>query len=178
VPEIAPDPQVVLVDDNDVEIGTAGKAEVHRTGALHRAFSVFLRDRDGRLLLQRRALGKYHSPGLWTNTCCSHPSPGEPLEVAARRRLREEMGVETALELACAFVYRAELANGLVEHEFDHVFVGECATDPHPDPAEVVEWKWVPPAELESDIDAHPELYTAWLPLALRELRRCGGITG
>jgi isopentenyl-diphosphate delta-isomerase len=172
------DPDVVLVDEQDRELGVAPKSEVHRTGQLHRAFSVFLQDAEGRVLLQRRASGKYHSPGLWANTCCSHPHPGEPLEDAARRRLREEMGIECDLELACAFVYHAELGAGLVEHEYDHVFLGTTGLEPRPDPAEVDAWRWVSPRELESDLELHPARYVAWLPLAFRELRRRGLLAG
>jgi isopentenyl-diphosphate delta-isomerase len=172
------DPEVVLVDEQDREVGVGRKSEVHRTGALHRAFSVFIQDPEGRVLLQRRAEGKYHSPGLWANTCCSHPHPGEPLEEAARRRLREEMGIECELELACAFVYHADLGHGLVEHEYDHVFLGRCLLEPRPDAAEVSEWRWVTPRELEADMEASPERYVAWLPIAFRELRARGLLAG
>ena len=110
--------QVILVDEHDQELGTAAKLAAHQSGRLHRAFSIFVFDRHGRTLLQRRAATKYHSAGLWSNTCCSHPRPGEAVEQAAHRRLGEEMGFECVLHRACDFVYRSDLADGLVEHEF------------------------------------------------------------
>ena len=116
--------QVILVDQQDREIGVAEKLEAHRKGKLHRAFSVFLFNAKDEMLLQQRAAEKYHSGGLWTNTCCSHPRPGEPTEAAARRRLREEMGISCNLNKAFDFIYRAEFDNGLIEHELDHVFIG------------------------------------------------------
>ncbi|HEX7957304.1 MAG TPA: isopentenyl-diphosphate Delta-isomerase, partial [Pyrinomonadaceae bacterium] len=116
--------QLILVDADDRELGAGEKLEVHRAGALHRAFSVFVFDGRGRLLMQRRAAGKYHSGGLWSNTACGHPRPGEATRAAARRRLREEMGLDCELSAAFEFVYRAELGDSLVEHEYDHVFVG------------------------------------------------------
>jgi len=136
--------RVVLVDERDREVGTAPKLAAHEDGALHRAFSVFVLNGHGELLLQRRADTKYHSAGLWTNTCCGHPRPGEPVAAAARRRLREEMGFDCEPAPAGTFVYRAEVG-GLVEHEYDHVFVGRHETDPLPDPAEVSEWRWQSP---------------------------------
>src|SRR5918997_6672888 len=117
--------QVILVDEADREVGTGSKLEAHREGALHRAFSVFVFDRRGRLLLQKRAAGKYHSGGLWSNTCCGHPRPGEATAEAARRRLREEMNFDCELRAAFEFLYRAQFTNKLIEHEYDHVFVGE-----------------------------------------------------
>lgn len=154
---------VVLVDAEDHEVGTAEKLAVHRNGRLHRAFSVFLEDAHNRLLLQRRSSGKYHSAGLWSNTCCGHPRPGESTAGAARRRLREEMGVEVDLAPVFTFTYRAELGGGLVEHELDHVFVGRFDGTPQPDPQEVSEWHWVTVADLVADLYARPERYSAWL---------------
>lgn len=168
----------MLVDALDREIGTEAKLEAHRSGKLHRAFSVFLFDGGGRLLLQRRALTKYHSAGLWANACCSHPRPGEPVIDAARRRLREELGVACALESALAFVYRAPLDNGLVEHEYDHVLVGRFDGTPVPDPNEVAEWRWAAPAELLTDLHEHRERYAAWFPLAFERLQRSGTTGG
>src|SRR4051812_14671654 len=155
--------ELVLVDENDVEIGRGAKMLVHRTGTLHRAVSVFLFDRGGRLMLQRRAAGKYHSAGLWSNTCCGHPRPGESPIDAARRRLREEMGIDAELTLSFAFIYRAELGNGLVEHELDHVFVGRYDSDPAPDRHEVGGWRWTSLDDLSADATVHSERYTAWI---------------
>jgi isopentenyl-diphosphate delta-isomerase len=161
---------VVLVDESDREVGTAPKLAAHVDGALHRAFSVFVLNARGELMLQRRAAGKYHSGGLWTNTCCGHPRPGEPVAAAARRRLREEMGFDCELEPAGSFVYRAELGGGLVEHEHDHVFVGRHDADPAPDAAEASEWRWQPTEAALAEAEAHPERFTRWFSLALREL--------
>lgn len=169
--------QVILVDEADREIGTAEKLAVHRDGRLHRAFSVFVLDQGGRLLLQRRAPGKYHSADLWSNTCCGHPRPGEGALDAARRRLREEMGFECPLEPAGAFIYRAKLANGLVEHEYDRVFAGAFDGEPAPDPAEVSEWRWAAVDEILRALRRGRARYTVWLKPALdtllgRETRR------
>lgn len=162
--------QVILVDEDDREVGLAEKWEAHRGGALHRAFSVFVFDAAGRVLLQRRAIGKYHSGGLWSNTCCGHPLPGESVADGARRRLREEMGIDVALSPAARFTYRAELEGGMVEHEIDHVLTGTWSGTPSPDPAEVEGWRWASPAEVEREMDDEPGRFTAWFPLAWREL--------
>lgn len=163
----APEELVVLVDQADREIGTAEKLAAHRDGTLHRAFSVFVFDARGRVLLQRRAPGKYHSGGLWSNSCCGHSRPGEAVIDAARRRLREEMGFDCALEPAGAFTYRASLDHGLIEHEYDHVFVGRFDGDPAPDPAEVAEWQWMAVSELMVALDRDERNYTVWLKPAL-----------
>lgn len=155
--------QVILVDEQDRELGASEKLRAHAEGALHRAFSVFVFDRAGRLLLQRRAREKYHSGGLWSNTCCGHPRPGEETAAAAHRRLREEMSFDCELRLAFGFVYRAELDNDLVEHEYDHVFVGEFEGHPVPDPSEVEEWKWVSIGELRRGLREEPSRYSYWL---------------
>lgn len=162
---------VVLVDARDRALGTAEKLDAHRRGLLHRAFSVFAFDAAGRLILQRRAAGKYHGAGLWTNACCSHPGPGEPVAAAASRRLREEMGFSAELRPAFAFLYRAEVGGGLVENEYDHVLLGRCDARPEPDPAEVDEWRAEAPDALLADVARAPQRYTVWFRLALAELR-------
>ncbi len=162
--------QVILVDEHDREIGTEAKLSAHAAGKLHRAFSVFVFDTDGNLLIQRRAATKYHSGGLWSNTCCSHPRPGESVHEAAQRRLREEMGLECPLQAALSFTYRSELGNGLSEHEYDHVFVGQFDGNPAPDPAEVADWRWTSLEEVRADSAAHPDRYTAWFGIALKKL--------
>ncbi|MEZ4740382.1 MAG: isopentenyl-diphosphate Delta-isomerase [Flavobacteriales bacterium] len=159
-----PNPEhVVLVNEWDEELGLMEKLEAHRTGALHRAFSIFLFDKQGRLLLQQRALGKYHSAGLWTNTCCSHPRSGEDLLAAAHRRLKEEMGLTAELEHRFSFIYRGEVGDGLWEHELDHVFTGLLKEVPVPDPAEVMDFRWVEPEQLAKDLATDPKTYTIWL---------------
>jgi isopentenyl-diphosphate delta-isomerase len=162
--------RVVLVDAEGAPTGEAPKLEAHREGLLHRAFSVFLYDAAGRMLLQQRAPGKYHSGGLWTNTCCSHPRPGEDTAAAAARRLREEMGVTCPLEPAFEFVYRACLPNGLVEHERDHVFVGRFDGAPRPDPAEVADWRWATVDDVRAEQSAAPERFSAWFRIAFEKL--------
>ena len=159
--------EVVLVNERDEAIGTMEKQEAHRKGLLHRAFSIFLFDAEGRLLLQQRAAEKYHSASLWTNTCCSHPRPGEELALAAARRLHEEMGQTAVLEPRFTFTYRAEVGNGLIEHELDHVFFGRATTDPVPDPAEVQAWRYVDMDELRLEMETYPERFTTWLRICL-----------
>lgn len=162
--------EVVLVDERDEMVGVAPKLAVHLDGRLHRAFSVFVFDPQGRMLLQRRAAGKYHSGGLWSNTACGHPRPGEATEAAAARRLYEEMGFRCPLEHRTEMLYRAEVGPGLVEHELDHIFVGTYDGDPRPDAAEVAEWRWMDTAALHRDVEAAPERYTPWFRMALRDL--------
>ena len=161
--------QVILVDECDRELGVSEKLQAHRAGALHRAFSIFIFDADKRLLLQKRAQTKYHSAGLWSNTACGHPRPGERTEAAAHRRLREEMRFDCALHPAFQFLYRAELTGGLVEHEYDHVFVGEFNGEPVPDRAEVEDWRWVRMDELKRDLQQRPKAYSYWLRIALAQ---------
>lgn len=158
---------LVLVDEEDKPVGTMEKMEAHKTGALHRAFSLFVFDTDMKLLLQQRADTKYHSAGLWSNTCCSHPKYGEKTIDAVERRLKEEMGLECEPILIFSFVYRAELANGLIEHEYDHVYVGTLTKQPVPDPREVKAWKYMSLTELKNDIAGNPEQYTEWLKICL-----------
>jgi isopentenyl-diphosphate delta-isomerase len=159
--------QVILVDENDQAIGLAEKMEAHRNGMLHRAFSVFLFNSNGEMLIHRRALDKYHSAGLWTNACCSHPLPGEEVLDAANRRLEEEMGMSCQLNWKFSFVYFANLDQGLIEHELDHVFIGVTDDLPIPNPSEVCEWRWTNLAMLEREIKSSPERFTAWFKLAL-----------
>ncbi len=157
--------QVVLVDQEGRPVGTADKMAAHRQALLHRAFSVFVFDSQGRMLIQRRNRSKYHSGGLWSNTCCSHPRPGEGVAEAAHRRLQEEMGFDCDLREVLQFTYRAEFDNGLTEHEYDHVLLGTFDGSPAPDPAEVEDWEWVAPAELLARMEEHPGQYTPWFRL-------------
>jgi isopentenyl-diphosphate delta-isomerase len=166
-------PPVILVDEHDRPLGLAEKLSVHESGALHRAVSVFAFDASGALLLQRRAHGKYHSGGLWSNSACSHPRDGETPSEAAARCLREEMGLECeALEPAGAFIYRAQVSPTLVEHEFDHVFVARVSAPPAPRSEEVAAWRAVPVREVDAEWSADPARFSAWFPLALAHLRR------
>lgn len=169
---------VILVDERDAELGTAPKLDVHRPpGQLHRAISVFGVDRGGRLLLQRRAASKYHFPALWTNTCCSHPRPGETVEDTGTRRLREELGLCATARRVGSFVYTArDPASGLVERELDHVLVAEVNEDPVPDPAEVEAWRWISLADLRSELERTPPEFTPWLKPALECLLASGAL--
>lgn len=151
-----------LVDINGSRIGSIDKLEAHVKGLLHEAFSIFIFNAKGELLLQQRAQEKYHSGGLWTNTVCSHPGVGENLNQATQRRLVEEMGLTTPVNEVFAFVYRSELENGLIEHEYDHVFVGYYDQAPQPNPAEVMNYKWITLAYLYTDIKNNPDNYTVW----------------
>ncbi|MBK8500531.1 MAG: isopentenyl-diphosphate Delta-isomerase [Flavobacteriales bacterium] len=155
--------EVVLVDERDEVLGTMDKLKAHKEGALHRAFSVFLFDHDGRLLLQRRAETKYHSGGLWTNSCCSHPRMGEDLLAAAERRVAEELGIITPLQHRFSFIYRASFENGLHEHELDHVFFGHWSGSVRPDPEEVIDWRYATMEEIDADLREHPQRFTIWL---------------
>ena len=156
---------VVLVDKNDNPIGLMEKIEAHRRGLLHRAFSVFIIDDASRLLLQKRSQTKYHSPGLWTNTCCSHPRNGEIVIDAANRRLMQEMGMSANLKHMFSFIYRAEFDNGLIEHEFDHVFIGKSNSDPVINSDEVCEWKWTEIKKIKKDIIENSHHYTEWFKI-------------
>ncbi|NJK59650.1 MAG: isopentenyl-diphosphate Delta-isomerase [Oscillatoriales cyanobacterium SM2_1_8] len=167
--------RVVLVDEGDRAVGTAEKHRVHRTGQCHRAFSIFVWNDRQELLLQQRALGKYHSGGLWTNTCCSHPRPGELPPRAAQRRLQEEMGFTCPLHHQFTFTYRAELGDGWVESERDWVFFGDFSGTPQPHPEEVAAWRWVTLSALQTDVATHPERYTAWLRIVLPQVARAMG---
>ena len=162
--------EIILVDEKDNQISTGEKMTVHKEGKLHRAFSVFIFNSKDELMLQQRAKIKYHSPGLWTNTCCSHPKPGEKTEDAAKRRLREEMGFSCDLKEAFSFVYKAKFDNGLSEHEFDHVFIGKFDGNPKPDKKEAENWKWISFSELKKDMKRNPDNYTCWLKVSIDKL--------
>ena len=161
--------QVVLVDAQDRAVGTMEKMEAHRKGVLHRAFSVFVFNDAGELLLQQRAAHKYHSAGLWSNTCCSHPRRGESVEAAGRRRLREEMGLDCELRPVFSFIYRAPLEGGLIEHELDHVLIGRTDAAPEPNPDEVAAWRYRSLAAVRDDLRVRPEQYTAWFHICFEQ---------
>lgn len=163
---------VVLVDEADNEIGLAPKLEAHRTGELHRAFSVMLIDSGGRLLLQRRAEAKYHSGGRWANACCGHPRAGESVVDAGERRLMEEMGISCALAAAGSFIYQADVGAGLVEHELDHLLIGRFDGRPQPARREVAEWRWSSLEDVRRDLVERPDAYAAWFGDALSALER------
>jgi isopentenyl-diphosphate delta-isomerase len=160
---------VILVDEHDREVGLMEKMEAHRKGLLHRAFSVLVFNDKGELLLQRRAFGKYHSEGLWTNTCCSHPFPGESILEAGKRRLFEEMGFTCELTEVFSFIYKANLDNRLIEHELDHVLVGFSEETPHLNLEEVSSFKWMTIDEIKADISQNPSNYTAWFRILIEE---------
>ncbi|HET8886280.1 MAG TPA: isopentenyl-diphosphate Delta-isomerase [Salinimicrobium sp.] len=154
--------KVILVNEKDEQIGLMPKMEAHEKALLHRAFSVFVFNDDNELLLQKRAASKYHSPGLWTNTCCSHQRDGESNIEAGVRRLQEEMGFSTDLQDTISFIYKAPFDNGLTEHEFDHILVGKYNLEPQINPEEVSEWKWMNLEAVRKDILENPENYTQW----------------
>ena len=160
---------VILVDEQDLEIGTMEKMEAHEKALLHRAFSIFIFNDNGQLMLQQRAFEKYHSPGLWTNTCCSHQRKGETTMNAAHRRLVEEMGFDTVLEEKFAFIYKATFDNGLTEHEFDHVLVGNYNKAPLLNFDEAANWRWVSLENVKKDIDTSPENYTPWFRIIFQK---------
>jgi isopentenyl-diphosphate delta-isomerase len=157
--------KVILVDTNDKQIGLMPKMEAHEKGLLHRAFSVFILNESGELMLQQRALDKYHSPGLWTNTCCSHQREGESNVEAGKRRLFEEMGFVTELTDLVSFIYKAPFDNGLTEHEFDHVLIGYFEENPKINQEEVAAWKWMPIDAVKADLSEHPDIYTEWFKI-------------
>ena len=156
---------VILVDENDQQVGLMPKMEAHEKALLHRAFSVFVFNDKKELMLQRRALDKYHSPGLWTNTCCSHQREGETNIEAGKRRLQEEMGFSVPLEDSISFIYKAPFDNGLTEHEFDHILLGEFNDTPVLNPDEVSEWKWMTLPKVKQDMQDNPQLYTEWFKI-------------
>ena len=156
---------VVLVDQDDQKLGLMEKQQAHVAGLLHRAFSVFVFNSKGELMIQQRAASKYHSPTLWTNTCCSHPRDNETYEQAAHRRLEEEMGFDCELEYKFNFIYKAHLENDLIEHELDHVFIGTFDNEPKLNPDEVMAYRWVELDDLKKDMEKNPQNYTAWFKI-------------
>ena len=162
--------QVILVDTEDTAIGVMGKLAAHQEGLLHRAFSIFIFNSNGELLMQQRAFEKYHSAGKWTNTCCSHPRPNELTLTAAKRRLREEMGMDCELTYGFKFLYKASFDNNLIEHELDHVFFGVSDKVPMINPAEVASFKYVKLAALNEDIIENADDYTVWLKLCFNKV--------
>jgi isopentenyl-diphosphate Delta-isomerase len=161
---------VILVDESDNELGLMEKMEAHEKAVLHRAFSIFIFNSKNQMLLQQRALSKYHSPGLWTNTCCSHPRQEETLEQATSRRLMEEMGMQCNITKAFDFVYKADVGQGLTEHELDHVFVGYSDELPDINRDEVESWKYMLLEDVKNDMRKHPEQYTVWFRIAFEQL--------
>lgn len=157
--------KVILVDTNDEPIGLMEKMRAHEQGILHRAFSVFVFNDNNEVMLQQRAKSKYHSPLLWTNTCCSHQRPGESNIQAGKRRLKEEMGFETELKELFHFIYKAPFNNGLTEHELDYVLIGKYNDEPKINTEEVESWKWMSIEDIKTDMQNHPECYTAWFKI-------------
>lgn len=162
--------KVILVDENDKVVGSMGKLEAHKNGNLHRAFSIFIFNSDKELLLQQRAHVKYHSAGLWTNTCCGHPRPDEDILKAATRRLHEETGLSVELNKIFHFKYKATLPENLIEHEIDHVFIGYTNKAPLLIKEEAEMYKYMPYAELHADVSGYPEKYTHWFKLCYKKV--------
>lgn len=162
--------QVILVNSHDEPVGIMDKMEAHQTGMLHRAFSIFIFNSKGEMLLQQRATEKYHSGGLWTNACCSHPMPGEDTMAAADRRLMEEMGFKTTLQKTFSFIYKTGFDNGLTEHEVDHVFIGNYDDEISPDPLEVCNYAFESMESVRDSINNKPHLYTSWFKIAFPKL--------
>lgn len=160
---------VILVNENDQPIGTMEKIEAHEKAVLHRAFSVFIINQKGEIMLQQRASHKYHSPLLWTNTCCSHQRVGETNLEAGKRRLQEEMGFEVPLKELFHFIYKAPFDNGLTEHELDHVMIGYYNEEPNINPEEVESWKWMGIEDIRKDMTENPEIYTVWFKIIFDE---------
>lgn len=161
---------VILVDEQDNDIGVMEKMQAHQEGLLHRAFSVFIFNDKEELLLQQRAISKYHSGGLWTNTCCSHPRPNETIKDAANRRLFEEMGMSCDLKIKTNFIYKTPFENGLTEHELDYVLIGTTNQNPHINKEEVESFKWMSIIDLKKDIANNPNQYTSWFKIALERV--------
>lgn len=165
-----PGHEIILVNELDEQTGTAEKMEAHHKALLHRAFSIFIFNKKGEMLLQRRALSKYHSGGLWTNACCSHPRPGEETINGAKRRLKEELGFTTDIKKAFDFIYTACFDNGLTENEFDHVYTGVYEGAIEPDPEEVMDYCYKPMEKIKEELEADPQLYTAWFIIAFPKI--------
>tara|TARA_B100000963_G_scaffold340150_1_gene338518 strand:+ start:9190 stop:9714 length:525 start_codon:yes stop_codon:yes gene_type:complete len=163
--------KVILVDKDDVQLGLMPKMEAHKKGVLHRAFSVFIFNSTNSLLMQKRSMLKYHSPGLWTNTCCSHQRDGESTIEAANRRLMEEMGLVVKINEVFSFIYRAYLNNSLIEHEYDHVLIGYTDVDPKVNIDEVEDWKWMDLKFLEQDLDKNSNIYTEWFKIIFNKVK-------
>lgn len=162
--------EVILVNEKNEMLGTMEKMEAHQKGLLHRAFSVFIFNSNGQMLLQQRALSKYHSAGLWTNTCCSHPRPGEDTLEAAKRRLMEEMGMQNELRYKTSFVYKADFDNGLTEHEYDFVYTGISEKEPVINHQEVENWRWMDVSEIKRELIRQPQNYTVWFKIAMEKV--------
>ena len=164
--------EVILVNEQDQQIGIMEKMAAHIVPRLHRAFSIFIFNSRSELLLQQRAFSKYHSPGLWTNTCCSHPRNGETMEQATSRRLMEEMGMNCDMHEVFTFIYKAPVGLGLIEHEFDHVFFGQSDASPIINDDEVAAWKYMSLDDIAEDMKVHPECYTEWFKISFDEVRK------
>lgn len=164
--------EVILVNELDEAIGTMEKMEAHQKALLHRAFSVFIFNKKGEMLLQQRSDKKYHSGGLWTNACCSHPAPGEEIGYAAAKRLKEELGFSVPLKKVFSFTYRADFDNGLTENEFDHVLTGVYDGEIHPDSDEVKDYTYMPLEEIEASISLQPGRFTPWFLIAFPEIKK------
>ncbi len=163
--------KVILVDENNNEIGEEEKIKAHKEGKLHRAFSIFVFNSKRKLLLQQRAKTKYHSGGFWSNTVCGHPRPNENYQQATHRRLKEEMGFDCELEKLFCFIYKTDFKNGLIENEYGCVFIGKFDGNPIPDPEEAIDYKWISLEDLKKDIEKNPEKYTEWLKIILKRIK-------
>lgn len=161
---------VILVDENDNDLGVMEKLQAHQEGKLHRAFSIFIFNDKNELLVQQRALSKYHSAGLWTNTCCSHPRPNETIKDSANRRLYEEMGLSCELQIKTNFIYKTAFDNGLTEHEFDYILIGYTNQNPLINKEEVENYKWQLVSEIKNDIIVNPDNYSFWFKIALEKV--------
>lgn len=162
--------KVILVDNHDNAIGEMDKTEAHLKGELHRAFSIFIFNSNGKMLIQQRAKPKYHGGGLWTNACCSHPQWGENIKESAIARLHYEMGLQCDIEWHFSFLYKAGVENGLIEHELDHVFIGCTDGTPEPHPEEVMDFKWIWPSDLLNDITNYPDNFTYWFKASVKKV--------
>lgn len=162
--------KVILVDKKDHKIGEEEKIEAHKKGLLHRSFSIFIFNQKGELLLQKRAKSKYHSGGLWSNTCCGHPRPNEEISLAASRRLKEEMGIKVKIKEVLTFIYKVKVGNDLVENEYDHLFVGRFDETPKINPKEVTAYKWLDMNKIRGQIQKKPKIFSPWFVIAFKKL--------